>query len=197
MSEPKNILRTYEKVDIPVSSSGVHTYVRTATWVIVGVIIIGSLIFQSNLLSEMSWTSRMILIALAIGISFWGPKTNPTPSEIEVWFYDDYFVVYRNKRYYSPKVTHREFNKFYYNDVSGMDYDCRTHRFNIHGKIDATFFKYDKGGNVPNTPYYHKVTDGGICYFYIINNDAEIIISTMEQYVGKKVSYRNNREEQK
>lgn len=197
MGEPKKILRTYEKVDIPVSSSGVHTFIRTATWIIVGVIIIGSLIFQSNLLSEISWISRMILIALAIGISFWGPKTNPTPSEIEVWFYDDCFVVYRNKRYYSPKVTHREFNKFYYNDVNGMDYDCRTHRFNIHGKIDATFFKYDKGGNIPNVPYYHKITDGGICYFYIINNDAEIIISTMEQYTGKKVSYRNNREEQK
>lgn len=196
MNKVNHVLRTYEKVDIPASNSGVYTFVRIATWGIVGAIIIGSLIFQSNLLSEMSWTSRMILVALAIGISFWRPKTNPTPSEIEVWFYDDYFIVYRNKRYYSRKVTHREFNKFYYNDVSGMDYDCLTHRFNIHGKIDATFFKYDKGGNVPNTPYYHKVTDGGICYFYVINNDAGIIISTMEQYVGKKVSYRNNWEEQ-
>jgi hypothetical protein len=193
MSEPKNILRTYEKVDIPVSSSGVHTFLRTATWVIVGAIIIGSLIFQSNLLSDMPWTTIVLLISLVI--TFGRQKTNPTPSEIEVWFYDDYLVIYRNKRYYSPKVSYREFNKFYYNDVSEMTYDCRTQRFNVYGKIDATFFKYDKGGNVPNAPHYHKVTDGGICYFYVINNDAEIIISTMEQYVGKKVLYRNRVEQ--
>ncbi len=197
MAEPKKTLKTFEKVDIPISNSGVHTFIRTATWIIVGVRVVGSLIFQSNLFNELSWTAKMILIALAIGISFWRPKTNPTPSEIELWFYDDYFIVYRNKRYYNRKVTDREFNKFYYGDVSGMDYDCRTHRFNIHGKIDATFFKYDKDGNLSNTPYYHKIIDGSICYFYVINNDEETIISNMEQYVGQKVSYRNKLEEQK
>lgn len=195
MVSPKKRLKTYERVDIPASNSGIYQFLRKTTWSIVVIIVLGSFFFQSNLFNELSWTSRMIFIALVLGISFLGPKKSATLSELEIWFYDDYFIVYRNKRYYNPKVSYREYNKFFYSDVSSMDYDYRTRRFNIRGKIDATFFKYDKNGIVSDTPHYQKITDGGICYFYVINNDEDNLISNMEEHLGQEVMYRHKKEE--
>lgn len=191
MEEPKYVYKTNEKVDKPVSDSSVYSGIRIATWIIVGLIIICSLIFQSNLLGEMSWTTRMIFIALVIGGIFCHPKTQPTPSEMELWFYDDYFVVYKSNIYYDAKSSHREYFKFYFSDVSGMNYNCFTKRFNIYGKVDATFYKYNKDGTLPNEPYYHRITDGGICYFYVFDNDEKEIINMMETYVGQKVQILN------
>ena len=196
MEEPNNVLKTYEKVNMPDGSCDAILAIRITVLVIIGFIIIGSWFFGDNLFEELSLTAQMILGTLAIGTIFCGSKTIPTPSDIEIWFYNDYFVVYRNKRYYSRNASYREFNKFYYNDVSEMNYDCLTYRFNIYGKIDAIFFKYDKMGNLPQKPHYHRITNGGICYFYVINNDQENVISTMEKYVGKKIIYRNKPEEQ-
>ena len=36
------------------------------------------------------------------------------PSPIEIQFYDDYPVIYSEKRYYDKKVSRKEYNKFHY-----------------------------------------------------------------------------------
>lgn len=191
MEDAKYVLKTHERVFVPEETSRFHTFMRWFVWVVVGIIIVGSLVFQDNIFTEMSWSARVLLVVLVFTFGF--QKKVPTPSEIEIWFYDDYLVVYRDKRYYDKRCTYREHNKFYYDDISSMDYDYKTNRFNIHGKIDATYFKYDKYGNVSNESE-HKVTDGGICWFYVIDNDEEDIISTMVKYVVKLVIRMNEKE---
>lgn len=163
--------------------------------IIVGLIVITSFMFQSNLLAEMSWMTLIVLVTLVITTLAWKPKKQPTPSPVEILFYEDYFIVYKGKRYYSSKVSHREYFKFYYAEVSEMNYDLRTYRFNIYGNVEATFYKYLKDGTLPQYPYHHKKVNDGICYFYLIDNDKETIVNTMEYYVHKKVIYRNKLEE--
>lgn len=65
---------------------------------------------------------------------------------------------------------------------------------NKFGKIDATWFDYNKDGSVPKEPTYHRIVDGGICYFYIAESDEKNIIDQMEFFSHFKVLIRNSQE---
>ena len=171
---------------MPTGSNQTFATLRIVVWVIIAVIILGSFVFGDNLFSELSWTARMILIALAIGISFWGPKSEPVASPLEIRFYSDYLVVFREKRYYSRKVTRKEYNKFFYSDISKIEYDYRIKRLDFIGKIDAMWFNYNKDGSIPQNPSYHRIVEGGICYFYVNGNDADTILICLEEYTAKQ-----------
>ena len=185
-NEAKYVIKTHETVSMPTGSNQPFATLRIVVWVIIAVIILGSFVFGDNLLSELSWTARMILIALAIGIGFWGPKSEPTASPLEIRFYNDYLVVFREKRYYSRKVSRKEYNKFFYSDISKIEYDYRIKRLDFIGKIDAMWFNYNKDGSVLQNPSYHRIVDGGICYFYINGNDADTILKGLEKYTAKQ-----------
>ena len=186
MDSPKYVIKTHETVSIPTGNNQPFATLRIVVWVIIAVIILGSFVFGDNLFSELSWTARMILIALAIGISFWGPKSESVASPLEIRFYSDYLVVFREKRYYSRKVSRKEYNKFFYSDISKIEYDYRIKRLDFIGKIDAMWFNYNKDGSVPQNPSYHRVVDGGICYFYVNGNDTDTILKCLEEYTAKQ-----------
>lgn len=186
MDSPKYVIKTHETVSMPTGNNQPFATLRIVVWVIIAVIILGSFVFGDNLFSELSWTARMILIALAIGISFWGPKSEPVASPLEIRFYSDYLVVFREKRYYSRKVSRKEYNKFFYSDISKIEYDYRIKRLDFIGKIDAMWLNYNKDGSVPQNPSYHRIVDGGICYFYVNGNDADTILKCLEEYTAKQ-----------
>lgn len=186
MDSPKYVIKTHETVSMPTGNNQPFATLRIVVWVIIAVIILGSFVFGDNLFSELSWTARMILIALAIGISFGGPKSEPVASPLEIRFYSDYLVVFREKRYYSRKVSRKEYNKFFYSDISKIECDYRTKRLDFIGKIDAMWFNYNKDGSVPQNPSYHRIVDGGICYFYVNGNDADTILKCLEEYTAKQ-----------
>lgn len=186
MDSTKYVIKTHETVSMPTGNNQPFATLRIVVWVIIAVIILGSFVFGDNLFSELSWTARMILIALAIGISFWGPKSEPVASPLEIRFYSDYLVVFREKRYYSRKVSRKEYNKFFYPDISKIEYDYRIKRLDFIGKIDAMWFNYNKDGSVPQNPSYHRIVDGGICYFYVNGNDADTILKCLEEYTAKQ-----------
>lgn len=186
METPNYVIKTHETVSMPTGNNQPFATLRIVVWVIIAVIILGSFVFGDNLFSELSWTARMILIALAIGISFWRPKSKPVASPLEIRFYSDYLVVFREKRYYSRKVSRKEYNKFFYSDISKIEYDYRIKRLDFIGKIDAMWFNYNKDGSVPQNPSYHRIVDGGICYFYVNGNDADTILKCLEEYTAKQ-----------
>ncbi len=191
MENPKYRLRTNETVSVPTGSNQLFATLRTVVWIIVGIIFVGSFAFDANLLFEMSWTTRILLISLVISIGFWRPKSQPVPSPIEIWFYDDYLVVYREKRYYSKKISRKEYNKFFYSGITRFEYDFRLKRLDIIGKIDATWFNYNSDGTVPDVPFYHRIYDGGICYFYVNGNDERDIIGCIESFSSKRAVVKN------
>lgn len=186
--KPVYVLKTQEMVRMPNKDSNATVFriLRIVVWVIIAVIVFGSFVFGDNLLSELSWTARMILIALAIGIGFRRPKSHPVASPLEIRFYNDYLVVFREKRYYSNKVSRREYNKFFYTDISKIEYDYRIKRLDFIGKVDAMWFNYSKDGSIPQNPSYHRIVDGGICYFYVNGNDADDILKCLEKYTSKQ-----------
>lgn len=191
----KYILKTQETNFIPEREKDkLYTTLRIVVWIIIGIIVVGSFVFGSNLFYELSWTARVILVTLAIGVLFKGKKTIPTPSDLEIRFYNNYLIMYGNKRYYNPKTTRVEYDKFLYKDIRECDYDWRTKRLTIHGVVEGKWFDYSKDGSVSPEPTYHKTTNS-LSFFYVYGEDFEEIISALENYTGKKVQIRNKPEE--
>lgn len=183
-TEPNYVLKFNECVRKKVKDTNYK--IKIAVIVIIAVIILGSIIFQDNLFSEFSWTTRIILISLALGVMFTG-KTEKIKSPIEIRFYDDYLVVYREKRFYSKKVSRKEFNKFLYSDITSCEFNLNVKRVDLVGKVDATWYDYNKDGSIPQNPTYHKIVDGGICYFYTDLEENLDIVKELETHSPLKV----------
>lgn len=183
-NQPNYVLKFNESVRKTVKDTNYK--IKMAVLIIIGIIIVGSLIFQDNLFTELGWTARIILISLFIGTLFTG-KTEKIKSPIEIRFYDDYLVVYREKRFYSKKVSRMEYNQFFYKDITSCEYNVNVKRINIVGKINATWYDYNKDGNIPQNPTYNRTVDGGICYFYTDLEPELDIIKEIEEHSSVKV----------
>lgn len=76
MNKPNYVIQTNEAVLIPTRQNSGFTFLKTGVWIVVVVIVLGSLLFQDNLFLELSWTARVLLIVLAFGVTFLGGKKN-------------------------------------------------------------------------------------------------------------------------
>lgn len=186
MDNPKYVIKTYETVSMPTGNNQLFATLKIVVWVLIAVLILSSFVFGESLLSEFPWPERIMLFSLAISVGFWKPKRKSVASPLEIRFYSDYLVVFREKKYYNRKVSRKEYNRFFYSDISKIEYDYHLKRLVLIGKIDAMWFNYNKDGSVPQNPSYHRITDGGLCYFYVNGNDADTILKCLEEYTEKQ-----------
>lgn len=184
--QPKYVLKFNETVRKTVKD--INYRIKMAVIIIIAGIKLGSIIFQKNLFKELNPTARITLICLVMRVMFTG-KTENINSPIEIRFFDDYLIIYREKRFYSEKVSRKEFNKFLYNDITNCEFDSNRKRFNFIGKIDATWYDYNKYGGLPQNPTYHRIVDGGICYFYTVLEPELDIIKEIEIHSPIKVKF--------
>ena len=182
-------IKTNEIVDLPDpnnTSTGIFKILKYAVWAIVALMIIFSLILGENFFFEISSSARIVLIGLVIGSFVWRDKTIEAPSPMEIRFYDDYLIVYKEKHYYNKKISRMEYYKIFYHDITRLRYEYQLKKFKISGTIDAMWFDYQKDGSVPPEPTYHRIVEGTMCYFYIFGNDEEYIIDQIEKFTGVK-----------
>lgn len=190
MQEPNYILKANEAVIVPKANTGGIAKIRTAIWIIVAIIIIGSFVLGNNIFSELSWTVRALLISLVIG-TFFINTSERVPSPFEMWFYDDCLVLYREKHFYSKKITRKEYDKFFYKDIRECQYQARTKRINISGVVEGIWYNYRKDGSLPSEPSYHKTTDS-IRYFYTTFAREIDFVKEIESHSPIKVNIENN-----
>lgn len=76
MEKPNYVLRTNEAVLMPVNQGNGLLVFKICVWIVVALTVLGSIVFQDNLFSELSWTSRIFLIILVIGVTLYGGKKN-------------------------------------------------------------------------------------------------------------------------
>lgn len=187
MQNPLFVVKSYELINIPKKELKPIQYkLSNIVWIIVTVLIVGSFVFKENMFSSLSWVSRVLLVLLAISVSYHGGYKK-TKSQFEIWFYDDRLVFYRPKRYYNYKVTRREYNTFYYEDISKIIYRTGTHRINIEGRFLAQWYNYDlKSGEVLNTPKKNKKIDS-LVWLYPDTTDNIDYVSIFEHYTTHSV----------
>jgi hypothetical protein len=187
MEIPNYVLKANEGILVPKSEKPLLGKLKITVWIVVGVIIIGSILFQDNLFNDLSWSSRILLIAMVIGIGFSGGNKR-VPSPFEIQFYNDYLIVYREKRYYNKKVIRKEYNKFFYKDIYKIEYRTGTKQILIKGIIEGIWYNYKKDGTLPEKPTYHRTTDGGICYFYTTEAPDVDFVYEIENHSPIKVA---------
>lgn len=186
MENPIFVLRTNESAWAPTQNAKQVVFAKNAVRVIFVILLLGSFVFGDNLFGELSLTAKALLIALFLGTCF--IKTREKVAKpFEIRFYDDHLVLYRENRYYSPKLSRMEFDKFLYKDIKKILYRPETHRLNIYGIVEGKWYNYNKDGSLPEKPSYHKTTDS-FSYFYT-NESPEIdFVALFEKYTSVKVT---------
>lgn len=164
MNKPNYILKTNEAVLVSKDSKALVA-IKVAVWIIIAVMVFGSLFFQENLFAEITWSTRILLIVIAIGVMFYGGKKENVASPIEIQFFDDHLIVYRPKRYYSKKVTRMEINKMMYSGIKRCVFKARSRRIHIYGDVHATWYNFDAQGIIAQTPSYDRIVTDTLCYF--------------------------------
>ena len=163
--KPNYVLKANETISVPKKQSKGFMFLKIGVWIVVAIIIIGSLVFQNNLFSELSWAARILLIALALGITFLGGKKEDIPSPMELQFFDDHLVLYLPKRYYSKNVTRMEINEMKYSEITKCVYKTKSQRIHLYGSGTSTWYNYNPDGTIPNHPTQIKNYTDGLIYF--------------------------------
>lgn len=165
MENPNYVLKTYEAVLMPKNQSKGVEFLKIGVWVVILIIVIGSLIFGNNLFSELSWTAKVLLVILAIVVTCVSSKQENVPSPMELQFYDDYLILYRPKRYYSRRVTRMEINRMQYSEITRCVFRIQSQRIHIYGDVAATWYDYDRNGRIPKVPTYNRMVTDTMCCF--------------------------------
>lgn len=186
MENPVYVLRTNESAWAPTQNAKQVEFAKKAVRIILVVLLVGSFVFSDNLFSELSLMPKVLLIAIFLGTCFAKSKEK-VPKPFEIQFYEDHLVLYREKRYYSPKLSRKEFDKFMYKDIEKIVYRTDTRRINIYGMVEGIWYDYKKDGSLPEKPSYHKTTNS-LAYFYTNEAPEVNFVEVFKKYTPVKVT---------
>ena len=167
-------------------------FIKRALVVIIAVIVIASIIFGENLFFELSWTVRVLLVAIGVGVLFTG-KAEDVPSPAELRFYDDYLVLFLHRKYYSERNIKQEYLKMKYSDITKVKYlpNTSNKRFQIYGNGHSLLYNVKKDGNLSKQPSRDKMFHEGMIYFSTNLNQNIDFIKEIEEHSPLKVEIDN------
>lgn len=193
MKEPNYVIKTVETIWKRVNTGQKMKVVDKIVIAIVLILVLGSCFFRENLFSEMSIGAIALLIGLLLKVNFFGSKNVMYESEIELRFYDDYFIVYRPKRYYDKRVTRREYNKMYYKDITKCYYKTQMQILYFIGDVDTEWYNYTKEGAIPEKPTRKMLCKGGMQYMSTrLMPDVYAVIKEIEEHSPIRVEILEN-----
>ena len=183
MNSPTYILKTSEAISVAVNPQG--NKIKKAVAIICIILFLGSFLLGDNLFSELSFMSRILLIGLVIGCLFGGKKEDRR-FPLEIHFYDDMIEVHRMEVHYSNGQVKRELHRFFLASAPQVKYDYRNKYVIIMGLAHGEWYLYSKNGQLNNVPERVKDTQG-ICYFYVGDNNIDIV-KEIEEHSPLKVN---------
>lgn len=192
MKKPNYVLKTNEAVLKPVGPGKLPDWLRKSIGVILIILIIGSIIFKDNLFAKLPWFIQIVFIVLCIFAPFSGPKKDYFPSEIEIQFFDDYFVFYRPKMYYDKRTTRKEICVMRYAEVTECVYKNKSQRIHIYGNGTTTWWNYKKDGTLPNNPTKVNPFTRGLLFFSTRYCEPVNLIKEIEEHSPIRVIEENN-----
>lgn len=113
-------------------------------------------------------------------------KRELVPSPIELWFYYDYFIIYRKKYRYDPHLQRKQYDKFYYNEIKEIWYYPTYSRIQIFGIVEGVWYDYNKDGTVQPVPSYHKTTNS-LDIIYTNMDPSVDFVNELQTHTGVKV----------
>ena len=170
-----------------------HNYfIKKAVVIIIAIIVVLSIIFGENLFLELSWTTRILLIAIALGVLFTDKKEDVS-SPAELKFYDDYLILFLERKYYSEKNIKQEYLKMKYSDITKVKYlpNTSNKRFQIYGNGHSLQYDIKKDGSLSKVPSRDKMFKDGMIYFSTNLNQNIDFIKEIEEHSSLKVEIDN------
>lgn len=189
MDKPNYVLKTTNAELMPVNPENkTLTFLKRSVLVVLGVIILGSIVFQDNLFAELTWSTRLILIGLVVGVLLKGEKTDFFPSPMEIQFYDDHFVLYFPNYYLTRHKSSVKTNVFYYDKVTEIIFEDYSKMVYVRGDGNSTRYDYLKDGTLPSKPSRYKDFVEGMVFFNLRLSPEIDIKAEIESHSPLKVT---------
>lgn len=190
METPNYILKFNDGLMTPRKESTMKDIVRILVWIFFAVFLLAGILWGVEIFKEipvMTWVC--VLFAMGYLKSQGGVERKPSPCEL--WFYDDYMVQYCERRYYSKNNIRKEYYKFYYKDITRCLYRTVVQKFSIYGMVEATFYKYDKNGNVDPNACKHRKAESISVFYTVFEPDIDFV-REIETHTPIHVEYENS-----
>ncbi len=165
LNKPIYVLHANEGALMPSGEKAKPGIIQIAIWCVLGVLLLGSLMFGEILFFEMNWSSQILLVILVVRFGFPKQKEVMMPSPMELRFYSDYLEIYRPSLYYDSRTTRKEYRRMKYADITKCSYKTRAKRIHIRGKGTSIFYVRAKDGTFPAEPTKIKNFDDGMFFF--------------------------------
>lgn len=187
MEKPNYVLKFNEGNMVPKNESIVRTILKGIMVFALIILIIGSVLSGSFLFFEMSLSAKICLF-MAIGylIKTGGHVRKPSPCEL--WFYDDYLILYRPKVYYSKNNIRQEWYKYNYKDIKKCEYRTKVKKINLYGVYMGVIRNYKKDGSLNPEPSYERTVDS-ICRFYTVFEPKIDFVKEIETHSPIKIEF--------
>ena len=133
-----------------------------------------------------------MVIAIALGVLFTGKKEDVT-SPAELRFYDDYLLLFIERKYYSERNIKQEYLKMKYSDITKVKYlpNTSNKRFQICGNGHSLQYAVKKDGSIAKQPSKDKIFEDGMIYFSTNLNQNIDFIEEIEKHSPLKVEIDN------
>lgn len=187
--KPIYILNIEEGVLIPSEIDSRTEVVRYIIGGITVVLVLGSILFGENLFSGLGWYVRILYIGLFVRYIIFGRKRVDTPSPIDIYFYEDYLMLYRPKIYCSRNMFRKETNIMKYELITKIKYMKNERQFHIYGQVIGKHYKYLKDGMVDTVPHYDRIVDDGFVFFNTrcTGVNDEQVLDVLCRYIPNKL----------
>lgn len=188
--QPNYVLKFNETDSKKVKDS--NYFIKKTVVIIIAAIVILSIIFGDNLFLELSWTARILLISLALGVLFTGKKED-VASPAELRFYNDYLVLFLHRKYYSERCIRQEHLEMKYSDISKVKYlpNTSNKRFQIYGNGRSVWYNLKADGSIPAQPTEDRTYEKGMIYFSTNLNQNIDFIKEIQEHSPLKVEIDN------
>lgn len=187
MENPKYVLKFKEGNMVPKHESFVKDIIKILFYMYLVILVFGSILSGSFLFMEMSLSAKMCFF-MVIGYLLKTRGYERKPSPCELWFYDDYLILFRPRVYYTKRNIRQEYYKYFYKDIKKCEYRTVVKKMNLYGVYEGIYYKYKKDGSLTAKPTYHRTVDS-ICRFYTVFEPNIDFVKIIETYTPIKVEF--------
>lgn len=184
---PNYVLKFNEGNMVPKHESTAKDIVKILFYIFLAILILGSILSGNFLFFEMSLSAKMCFFIIA-GYLFKTGGYERKPSPCELYFYDEYLILFRPMVYYSKNNIRQEWHKYYYKDIKKCEYRTKVKKINLYGLYKGVYYKYKKDGTLNLTPSYDRTVDS-ICRFYTVFEPNIDFVKEIETHSPIKIEF--------
>lgn len=190
LGQPNYVLKFDDAISVYIDGGGIWGKIQKICLIVIGIFVVASFVFHENLFREMSGYAVGMLIAILV-VSWVKKKREWRAFPIELRFYDDSLVIYRDQvPREDGKKLRQEWSFFKYEDIKLVRWQLKAKSVVVQGIMHGIYICYDENGQLTEKKKYDKITDSG-CIFNTHNMGDIDLVREIEEHSPLKVEVSN------